>query len=249
MDCCDLLDALAHSEVIPTWMCQELRGLDADPASEAIAWASGERILIAELRWSLHLKRYDRGSPNVFSLPYLAAFAVIAGRLDITFFELGDSFDHAVFDRSRKLGPGLRRSLRAGESLCVDGNLHAIQIDVPEPTLALRLFSEPIHDLQWQFDPVSRIPVAAISARELDSELVSLAKLLGALGDPSATDALIALTSHPRHFVRWAALQALGLIDGEKAGRRLRDFTDDRHPEIAAMASKLVERHKLQEVG
>jgi HEAT repeat protein len=91
--------------------------------------------------------------------------------------------------------------------------------------------------------------VAAISARELDSELVSLAKLLGALGDPSATDALIALTSHPRHFVRWAALQALGLIDGEKAGRRLRDFTDDRHPEIAAMASKLVERHKLQEVG
>lgn len=249
LDCLDLLGTLARSGEISAWMCQELRELDANPSSEAIAWASGERIVLAEPRWSLHLKRYERGSPNVFSLPYLGAFTVITGRLDITFFELGDSFDHAVFDRTQELSPGVHRPLRTGESLAVDGRRHAIRVEVPEPTLALRLFSEPIHDLQWQFDPVSRLSVAAISARELDSELVSLAKLLGALGDPAATDALFELTFHPRHFVRWTALQALGLVDVEKASRRLRDFIDDRHPEVAAIASRMVARQVIQEIG
>jgi hypothetical protein len=249
LDCQDLLDTLARSGAISDWMRRELGELHDAPDSEAIAWASGERILLAEPRWSLHLKRYDRGSPNVFSLPYLGAFTVIAGQLDITLFELGDSFDHAVFDRAQQLGVGVHQSLRPGDSLVVDGSRHAIRVDVREPTLALRLFSEPIHDLQWQFDSASRSPVAAISARELDSELVSLAKLLGALGDPSAIDVLLELTSHPRHFVRWTALQALGLVDGEQAGQRLQDFVHDRHPEVAAIASKMVARQMLQSVG
>lgn len=106
--------------------------------------------------------------------------------------------------------------------------------------MMLRLAYRPFADQCWHFDNTtlqSRFPSAGLMDQ---SALVNTAKVLGALGDPAAVPHLVELAEHPSHFVRWAAIQAVGRLDRARAVELLRRSLEDAHPHVRSMAAKVL---------
>jgi len=109
-----------------------------------------------------------------------------------------------------------------------------------EDFMMLRLAYRPFADQCWHFDRstlTSKFPSAGLMDQ---SALVNTAKVLGALGDRGALPHLLELTGHPSHFVRWAAIQAVGLLDRGTTIDLLKRSVDDAHPHIRSMAAKVL---------
>lgn len=70
------------------------------------------------------------------------------------------------------------------------------------------------------------------------SSLVTLCRVFGDSGDEASLTYLHELSDHSAHFVRWAAIQAIGRIDGELACARLKTALKDDHPQIRQAASR-----------
>ena len=49
-----------------------------------------------------------------------------------------------------------------------------------------------------------------------------------------------AISEHPSHFVRWAAIQAVGRLDRARAVELLRRSLEDAHPHVRSMAAKVL---------
>lgn len=106
----------------------------------------------------------------------------------------------------------------------------------------LRLAYKPFADQCWHFDSQSHQATFPSAGLMDQSALVNTAKVLGALGDASAIDQLSQLSSHPSHFVRWAAIQATGKLDRNAALHLLRAASTDTHPHIRSMSEKILAR-------
>ncbi len=115
-----------------------------------------------------------------------------------------------------------------------------------EDFMMLRLAYRPFADQCWHFDRstlASKFPSAGLMDQ---SALVNTAKVLGALGDPGALPHLLELAAHPSHFVRWAAIQAVGRLDRGAAIELLNRSVEDSHPHIRSMAAKVLTKLRAQ---
>ncbi|WP_313534375.1 HEAT repeat domain-containing protein [Sphingomonas sp.] len=104
--------------------------------------------------------------------------------------------------------------------------------------LQLRLMKMPFADQVWLFDRATLAPSYPASVGGENSMLVNLARMFGAMKTQEAVPELEALWEHPVHYVRWAALQAVGRIDGDRARNMLRGAVDDPHPLIQRAAQR-----------
>jgi hypothetical protein len=106
----------------------------------------------------------------------------------------------------------------------------------------LRLTYKPFAIESWIFDKDTLRSVFPAAVRPETSSLVSLCQVFGATQDADAAPFVLELARHEAHFVRWAAIQAMGRIDGDAARQLLGESCEDPHPHIQAAARKTLER-------
>lgn len=106
----------------------------------------------------------------------------------------------------------------------------------------LRLSYRPFAIESWFFEKASLRSVFSGAVQAENSSLVTLCRVFGVERDRAALPYLRQLADHEAHFVRWAAIQAIGLVDSAEARRLLRASRDDPHPQIRAVSARILDR-------
>lgn len=232
------LAELAKSPVIAEAVARELAILMRDGNTSAAQWNGGELVLAAEPRWLLALSFYrSRIQSTITSVPNVGLVCLVAGAARMTFFDLPEGFDSTRFNPRACLSRGRTVELGAAP-LLIDGRRHAVKMQVPRPSVVLRLFSSHTSDFQWRFDEHTLMPLNMSIARQSDTELESMMQMTAALDTPNATALLGSLCEHRNHTIRWRAIQLLAKRSRKTAITHLRQAVHDPHPEIRQAAEK-----------
>ncbi|MEM7308567.1 MAG: HEAT repeat domain-containing protein [Planctomycetota bacterium] len=154
-----------------------------------------------------------------------------------------DPFPAELLDTSRRLVPRGVRSVPPGaiERIRLGYDLfRALPTEVP--TVLLFLVSRTSSPIQWEYDLETLLPVRAISSSAAASRLQFTARMLSELGDASSLEALSPLLTHPAHYVRWSAVQAIARLDRGAGLRALAQLCDDDHPHVRNAAESALNR-------
>lgn len=150
---------------------------------------------------------------------------------------------HDVLDPSKTLvtegvkvyGRGDCVFMTAGETV-----LDFLHADAPAVLVAV--FSEPVHNVSWGYDPATLSPAKMYQATLRDTRVryaleivLEFSDVWKARGD-GLVDSVETLTGHPSHAVRWSALRALDALDSKRGTIALRRALDDPHPHLAQVA-------------
>jgi HEAT repeat protein len=100
----------------------------------------------------------------------------------------------------------------------------------------VRLNYAPYATETWFFEKSTLTSVFASAVLADYSSLVTLCRVFGAQQDQGAKPFVEELARSPAHFVRWAAVQAMGRIDGDRAREMIEERCHDPHPHIQAAA-------------
>lgn len=217
----------------------ELAAIAADPNYSSATWEPHNIVIASGLYWQLRVGFYTRSADFIYSLPFHMMVAVSGMKsLIVNQYVLPGGVDKAIFDPHLQLAEPVRHVHVPGAVTVIDSRRDVVDAIIDGPVLAIK-FSSTIHEpLQWAFSRETRQASQAIAADPVDSDLVTMAQALGAMERAAATPALIDLARHPRHFVRWAALQALARVAPECALIQLREAVNDVHPHVRAAASR-----------
>lgn len=224
----ELSDVLADGDRALWWECWNRDGL----------WSRHGVLLLAGPGWSLHLSRYTSSSSGIFTLSQYACIGVAAGGMTLSTYATDESFRNAYFERGQQVRLNREIELGVGRAEALQAADAAFKVEISGPSIVALLLSDSAADLQWRFDPVTLQADSAISARLGDSELIGIARAMAALRCEQAPQALMELSRHPRHFVRWSAIQQLAGVDRDAALQRLHEALDDEHGDIRAAARR-----------
>lgn len=100
----------------------------------------------------------------------------------------------------------------------------------------IRLNYAPYAIETWFFEKSTLRSVFASAVLADYSSLVTLCRVFGAQQDEGAKPLVEELAKSEAHFVRWAAVQAMGRIDGERARQMIEERCNDPHPHIQTAA-------------
>ncbi|QAU25095.1 HEAT repeat domain-containing protein [Dyella sp. M7H15-1] len=232
-----LRDLAFGSDMRQQLAAHELRAIASDPSYQSFAWDPFYIQLAGNQHWQLRVGLYRHSSEYIYTIPMHLLVAVIGpGDLQAVHYRMPPNIINHTFDPNARLQAGTRRSYKPGDIAIVDGRYDIFDVRIDRPIVALKLTSGIHQSLQWAFHRESLLATQAIAADPIDSELVSMAQALGAMRHHSSTATLTELANHPKHFVRWAAIQALGQINPEVAIEKLKEATSDKHSHIRRAA-------------
>lgn len=228
------LRELATSRALAPILNLELRRIAADRDYACATWEPSGMLLCRNREWQLRIGTYDRTPDYIYSLPFDLIVAVVGPvDLDVERYRLSDlGVSHVQPMGISRLLPGTTLSLSASED--------AVAIACEQSVVVLKLTSALRDPLQRAYCRKTHRLVQAIASDPTHSDLVSMARALGAMRNPSTSVSLERLADHDAHFVRWAAMQALARIDPERALKRLAAATLDPHPEVRNGAQRAV---------
>lgn len=239
----DLRALVFDTDVLTHVATNHLRAISANPAHESVMWEPHYLVLAYGPGWQLRVGLYQHSSEFIYSMPQHMIVAIVGNEtLVADHYALPSSIDNEVFDPKLKLGEPVRKRHMHGDVVMIDGRHDVFDVVIEKPVLVVKLSTTVHQALQWAFDRMSRRAIQAIAADPVDSELVSMARALGAMARPTGTPALVDLTHHPRHFVRWAALQALGRTSPELLIPRLESALQDTHVHVRQAAQSALKR-------
>ena len=228
------LRRLATTEVLAPVINQELRRIAADRDYANAAWDASGMLLVGGIGWQLRLGVYDRTPAYIYTLPFDLILAVV-GPVDLEV----ERFRRSDTDNSRVQPRGVAR-LSPGTTLRLSASEDAVAVPCEHRVVVLKLTSALRDPLQRAYCRKTHRLVQAIAADPMHSDLVSMARALGAMRRTSASASLRRLAGHDAHFVRWAAMQALARVRGRRAMERLVAATSDPHPEVRNGAQRAV---------
>jgi hypothetical protein len=147
-----------------------------------------------------------------------------------------------VFDPSRALDMSEEIEVRPGETRGFRAGVDAIFERAPLGPACMMLFvyryATPI---RWIFDAASRLPTRAVSTDHQTYRMDFAARTLARMGYTPAASTLEDLYRHPAHFVRWAAVRELVLLDPERGLKLLERASEDPHPHVRNAARRSLE--------
>jgi hypothetical protein len=150
--------------------------------------------------------------------------------------------DNAVFDPNITLTKVRSIAVAPGETFQTEpGHVYDIHA-TGGPAVAAVLACRQDAALTWSFDRASLKATGAGDANAVDQQLRAAIELMGILRDSSSLPLLQELAAHPRHTVRWSAIQSLGRISPAAARAQLEKALQDPHPHLRAAAAKTLQK-------
>ncbi|HZG08127.1 MAG TPA: HEAT repeat domain-containing protein [Allosphingosinicella sp.] len=161
-----------------------------------------------------------------------------------TRYSIQQKVDFDKFDPSAILQSDGEWLLEPGQSLVVEAGKQIASVTDASGARFLSLSLPPRWSLEWLFDRETMRPVAQSAAHVDDSQLVTCLELAGWLRDGDTEEAILALTRHRAHFVRWKAIQALGALNPSSAMPLVVSAAgNDPHPAVRRAAAATLSRH------
>jgi hypothetical protein len=117
-------------------------------------------------------------------------------------------------------------------------DVHSLKM---KPTIFARLARKPQRTYEWAFDRNSLEAISYSTIALAESNLCSLFDLLSQAGDDRSLDLIESFATHPMHFVRWKAVQAIGSRDAARGMIMARGALTDQHPDVREAARATVE--------
>jgi hypothetical protein len=212
-----------------------------DPAPGGVD--AGALALIRAPRFALSVQVVPAaGGP--FCIPDTDQLVIVLARhpVEVIRYRVSANIDLDVFDPTALLVE-LDRRAAGGDPIWerrADRLVHDYRAAAPFARLCLAL--RPSTGQAWVFDRATlRASFPMLGSRD-DSGSIALCRIVAALAEHRALPMLLDLAAHPSHAVRWAAIQAIGKLDGAEARRLLDRAATDPHPHIRAAAQRTLSR-------
>jgi hypothetical protein len=175
-------------------------------------------------------------SRNAFTAPGGVHMALLSEKpIGYTLYTLPAHYRNDVFEELQLEHAGRHRLLPLG-SVFLDASKHVAVFDEGEEAVLIKLQSPSHFPYEWAFD-LDTLRAWQITSTVLqDTQLVHVAETLASLGNEGGAQSLEILLAHPRHHVRWGALQAIGHLDGDRMKAHLVRAREDEHPHLRAAA-------------
>ncbi|MGE6331691.1 HEAT repeat domain-containing protein [Stenotrophomonas sp. NPDC077659] len=189
--------------------------------------------------WQLKVVQQSINTRFLYTQPFELIVMPLNGTLQVNTYQLDAPATVAEGSRIHLLDSSV---LEVGSALLCGstGTVHDLRIQ--RPTLVAKLIGAVRQPLQWMIDRERGEVIQAISSSPIHSELEIMARTLGALRD-GGSDTLSRLAAHESHFVRWAAIQAMGRIDPTQALQLLEGARNDAHAQIRQSAANVLARY------
>lgn len=248
-----LLQTFINEGGIGTAICRALRRVASSEQAVLRQFSANGLVLINCPDFRLFVEKVAKPTPSSlqFQTPraYLhteAAHSVAILRtlapLTVERFVPDRPLENEVFEAGVGLVPSERYPYD-GRPIMTRFDEHAVfRWSSNEAAFMLKLAYVPYSTQTWLFDAETLTSIFAAAIDPAASGMVAIAKMLGAMQRPDALPFLANLRAHPQHFVRWAAVQAVGRIDGTLARRFLEEAKCDPHPYIQSAAQRVLSR-------
>lgn len=200
----------------------------------------GESFLVlAAERFAMTLKFVTKRS-DLLHTSGIDRFTVFRSAAPVTVdqFRIIGRFDPDVFDPEASLEL-IGTSLSDGSCIFQE-RLEPLVYDwySPAPMVVAQLVRYPASTQLWFFHPETRRALFPVLGSTTLSSYVILSGMIAALGEGRAMNLLEDLAVNDSHVVRWAAIQAIGKLDGAAGLAYLNRSLTDRHPHISSAAAK-----------
>jgi hypothetical protein len=235
------LAALAATNAATVALNQRLHALTETPALQG-DWAPNQIRLARGDGWKLSLWMFEQTSQYIHSASAHSLYTPTgATALQYDLYRLPDSLDRSVFDRSARLALERSGQCVRGEVLGINADSIVVDFRIGTPVVVFRLDSEFQYPVEWLFHR-DLSSWQANDASLSSTQLRVGAYVLGRLSNPTSADALVSLTKHAHHSVRWAAIQALSRISRTETIECLKRALSDPHPHIRRSAASTLAR-------
>ena len=232
-------------DVVRAFVDRGLAALAAGAGFATSAAAAGQIRIYASSNLDVRARRVAGGPPADAPIVTLTRHTLVgnAGRRPFALrcWHQPDAFPNDVFDRRRRIGAASERLLRPGEAVALQAPFDAFACVGSAGTgIALTAAGPHVVPLAWHYDAASRHPIRLAPARKDWLFVQELLRFAGAAGDASLGPALVGLTAHPSHFVRWSAAKAARRVAPQAGRDAIRALAADPHPQLRAAAQALL---------
>lgn len=206
-------------------------------------WRPNELLLYSGNQVDLSIWNPSKNRQFVHSLPW-SAILVPCGRASVayTMYRFPAEHDQDVFDKSLFLQTFNQGVCEVGSALILPAGEVVCDLHLSESTPMLKFLFGPVQSTEWLFQRDTLQAWLQQDADTATSQLRAAAHILGLLANPESLDALLKLSQHRSHAVRWAAMQNLSHVSKSKALERYREAAvDDPHPHVRRGAQKVLD--------
>jgi hypothetical protein len=173
-------------------------------------------------------------------------FAVIAGG--------ALRFRRYVLTNEQGAIPSIERhgqiSISQGECIAFDARSETFLIEEVEgDCLLLHVKSDEIFDISRRYDRKSFEYRQTIASSLANTRLRFALELFTCAPGTRSIEAAALLLRHRSHYVRWAAIEALTLLDRERALSALAEARDDVHPHVRTASIETLRRYEEHDVA
>lgn len=240
--CEDAFRRLLDSGFAAEMFRHELRAI-VDDATYIGDWQRSQLMVQRGSGFALSLALFETPRRYIHTTPYYGMYAPLGAQgLHYDRYRLPANYRNDVFDPSLRLEPAGSGVTRPGAILQLLSAEYAYDFRVEQPTLVAKFTSAPFHTLEWLFSKDSLRPWQANDSELSSTQLRVAAYILGKLAHQSSLEPLLAMTRHPHHAVRWAAIQAVGRLSRTEALTQLQRAQADPHPHLRRAAAKTLKQ-------
>ncbi|MFG6443513.1 HEAT repeat domain-containing protein [Roseateles sp. LKC17W] len=169
-------------------------------------------------KWSLLLANQGSPTQQLYSQPFRGFICPINHPLTISRYSYSDEWKPDVLGQDIRVQPCTQTTIQPLSACYFDGRKELVDVAITaESTAVLKLFEVPTAPMEWAFDRTSHTPTGVIAADPSATRRQYILKVLGEIGSATSISHIERACKDDLHYVRWAAVQALGKLSGEKA--------------------------------
>jgi hypothetical protein len=220
-----------------------LAALVREPGHQARTWDLQQMLLVERDRYVVSLSLFLEPMDYLYSSSFHALIGVL-GPMPMTCvrYRLPVSHDRDVLEVGEELTYERTDTIAPGGYVALRGQSDVLDFLSDGPTILVRLFCPSDDALHHAYDRVTRRAWMAQAGDPGSTQLVCLINAVAHFADPASLPALEAVSRHPHHFVRWAAIRGMAAISRETALALVREALADRHPDIREAARRTLSK-------
>lgn len=168
--------------------------------------------------WSLLLANQGAPTQQLYSQPFRGFICPINHPITISRYRFPHGWRPDVFELETKVELCATEVIQPLSACYFDGHSELVDLAISaESTAVLKLFEVPTAPMEWAFDRASLGATGVIAADPSATRRQYIVKVLGEMASETSIPHVESACRDDMHFVRWAAVQALGKLSGEKA--------------------------------